>query len=498
MRSYVQGQTAIGSTSNPSVQEDQTTCAATSLLDIPSAVLNQPQFDGQMRRALAMTSRPMRALVMRACTCVTVFFPQEPFNAPHNNRQLQVAVDHLRFCCSQGLHLRKLCFSGKKDSWGCYNPHLCVSDLGPLRALSPSAQINLQQLDISGAFGVTSLEPLAALSNLQVLVCEKVESGASSRSRRGVHLPPGDLSLRPLAQLTNLQHLSCSGMVQVTDLRPLALLPNLQHLKFEQRGVWGACDASPLASLASLRSLTFCVSRVSSLSPLSALTRLEHLDTSFMWRVTSLEPLSALIKLSYLDVSYIGNGSGGIGISSSSSSSSNSSSNSSSSSNRPHPCVSSWGLAPLAALTRLEALRCAGLQSKSSCSCPQPDSCCSKCSLILEPIAALTGLTSLDCSQMKVGDLQPLATLTNLRCLRIYGLKGPMACRPDSACPLFLEPVAALTGLTSLNCSYMTVGSLRPLAALTNLRHLSCYATRGVTSLEPLAMLTNLERLEQA
>eukprot|EP00983_Pelagomonas_calceolata_P047071 1140454-Pelagomonas_calceolata.AAC.3 len=79
-------------------------------------------FDGGTRRALSMTSRPMRALVLRACTAFTVH--------PADYLQLQGMLDHLCQCCAQQLCLGRLFI----EPFG--SGSTSVTDLGSLAALT--------------------------------------------------------------------------------------------------------------------------------------------------------------------------------------------------------------------------------------------------------------------------------------------------------------------------------------------------------------------------
>jgi internalin A len=145
-------------------------------------------------------------------------------------------------------------------------------------------------------------------------------------------------------------------------------------------------------------------------------------------------------------------------------------------------------LAPLAALTGLQTLNCWSTQVSD-----------------LAPLAALTGLHSLDCSRTQVSDLAPLAALTGLQSLYcsdtqvsdlapLAALTGLQTLDCSDTQVSDLAPLAALTGLQSLNCSSTQVSDLAPLAALTGLQTLFCYSTQ-VSDLAPLAALTGLQSL---
>ncbi len=118
-------------------------------------------------------------------------------------------------------------------------------------------------------------------------------------------------------------------------------------------------------------------------------------------------------------------------------------------------------VAPLARLTALQSLDCLGTQVAD-----------------LAPLARLTALQSLDCSRTRVADLAPLARLTALRQLN---------CSTTQVADL--APLARLTALQSLVCSHTRVADLAPLARLTALQSLVCSGTQ-VADLAPLARLT--------
>ena len=101
----------------------------------------------------------------------------------------------------------------------------------------------------------------------------------------------------------------------------------------------------------------------------------------------------------------------------------------------------------------------------------------------LGPLAGLTALQSLVCSNTQVTDLGPLVGLTALQSLD---------CSHTQVTDL--GPLAGLTALQSLDCSNTQVTDLGPLAGLTALQSLVCSNTQ-VTDLGPLAGLTALQSL---
>ncbi len=101
----------------------------------------------------------------------------------------------------------------------------------------------------------------------------------------------------------------------------------------------------------------------------------------------------------------------------------------------------------------------------------------------LEPLAQLTQLQSLDCSWTQVADLGPVAQLTRLQSLD---------CSQTRVADL--GPLAQLIRLQSFDCSRTEVAELGPLAQLTRLQSLDCRRTQ-VADLGPLAQLTRLQSL---
>ncbi len=101
----------------------------------------------------------------------------------------------------------------------------------------------------------------------------------------------------------------------------------------------------------------------------------------------------------------------------------------------------------------------------------------------LTPLANLTNLESLDLYGTEVSDLTPLANLTNLEYLGLYGAEVSD-----------LTPLANLTNLEVLSIDGTEVSDLTPLANLTNLEDLYLDDTE-VSDLTPLANLMNLKHL---
>lgn len=106
----------------------------------------------------------------------------------------------------------------------------------------------------------------------------------------------------------------------------------------------------------------------------------------------------------------------------------------------------------------------------------------------LGPLAGLSGLDRLKISHMPVTDLRPLAGLSGLRALQLTYLAAPA---PD------LKPLAGLAGLEELDLSWWgATPDLSPLAGLTGLRRLNLSGLRHpAPDLRPLAGLAGLEEI---
>ncbi|HMS82227.1 MAG TPA: COR domain-containing protein [Nitrospira sp.] len=101
----------------------------------------------------------------------------------------------------------------------------------------------------------------------------------------------------------------------------------------------------------------------------------------------------------------------------------------------------------------------------------------------LSPLAPLTALQQLNCSDTQVSDLSPLHTLTALQHLDCLGT-------PISD----LSPLSPLTALQQLHCWNTQVSDLSPLHSLTALQQLN-YSNTQVSDLSPLHTLTALQQL---
>ena len=107
----------------------------------------------------------------------------------------------------------------------------------------------------------------------------------------------GVTDLNPIAQLTQLQELNIYR-TNVIDLTPIAQLTQLSKLDISGNGV---VDLTPLAQLTQLKELGIKNTGVTDLTPLSGLTQLSKLD---MWGtpINDLTPLAQLIRLTEIRI----------------------------------------------------------------------------------------------------------------------------------------------------------------------------------------------------
>lgn len=124
-------------------------------------------------------------------------------------------------------------------------------------------------------------------------------------------------------------------------------------------------------------------------------------------------------------------------------------------------------LEPLASLTNLKTLELKGTSVKN-----------------LAPLTGLAELQVLNLGQTEVKDLTPLADLTNLKTLSLEhtDIKD-------------LTPLAGLTNLKTLDVSFTSVSDLTPLVTLANLQTLNVRGTL-VKELAPFTGFTNLRTLD--
>ena len=304
---------------------------------------------------------------------------------------------------------------------------LTLQGIGPWNLQPLAGLFRLVELALHGLDG-SDLRPLADLVNLSSLELMR----------------PRERDWDQLTQLANLRHLSLSD---VPDLSAVAQLSSLISLAVDRST--GANDLGSVATLTGLRSLTIKFDHAESpvdLEPLRGLTALTDLalEGSVYGEATAVPTLEQLTSLGELRSLYVM----GFGVVN--------------------------DLEPLADLTKLATLYLRGL--------PQVRD--------LEPLADLTSLTTLRLwGAMPVRDLGPLRGLRGLTTLDLYELTGVYD----------IATVGSLTGLTTLKLQVLPIEDLDPLATLGNLRDLTICGgytvPTNVSSLEPLSGLSSLATL---
>jgi len=162
-----------------------------------------------------------------------------------------------------------------------------TADVEPLGSLP-----NLKMLGLSGYY-LPSLEPVAQLTNLQVLLLDRVS------------IKDDKLNLAPLVKLDQLKFIDVSN-TRADDLSPLADLHELRIIKANNiqatEGIFGGLYW--LKDLTKLQDLELAGTPVAVIGVLSNLKDLARLNLSAT-RVNDVSPLKDLPKLQELDLSNI-------------------------------------------------------------------------------------------------------------------------------------------------------------------------------------------------
>lgn len=299
--------------------------------------------------------------------------------------------------------------------------------------------ILVDSLNLSGRMNVKSLEPVAMLSLLRILL-------ASST---------GVIDISPLKNLGKLQVLQLNN-TGVTSLQPLGTLTSLSILSIENTQV---ADLSPLYGMTSLKTVFADNSQVVLREANAFLDKnpacmllFQTFENNSWWKglpkawqevfMTAagiktapdkfqLQQIAGMDKLSFSEN------------------------------------VSIVELTPLLKLSRLTELSFTGTSVTS-----------------LEPIRNMDKLTSLNCAKNPIEDLSPLAGLVNLKSLDF-----------SNTLVEELMPIQNLSELEVLKFSGSKVKRLKYLANLKNIRVLEMYNTK-ITSLDEVEEMKNLESLK--
>jgi Leucine-rich repeat (LRR) protein len=305
-------------------------------------------------------------------------------------------------------------------------------------------------------------------------------------------------SLEPLAKLTNLKDIQASGTL-ISDISPLSDLIDLKVLSCANTRVG---DLMPLQALQQLEKLDFSNTLLESLDGLNSLNRLQILKID-KTGVDKIEPVAACkaLRLIYCDNTKVGK----VDIDKFLDS-------------NPECLIiyqtsllkSWWGsLSPawiavfrahtqidepptreqLHTLAGLNVMEMAGNREITS----------------LEPLKTLHRLEELSLANSILKDISPVHDLVRLKKLNLSG--NPVTdLTPVSSLPNLmqldisntaiekLDALKTIVSLEYLNCSGTQIKKLDPLAYLLNLKKLECYNT-GISNLKPLINLVHLRQL---
>ena len=312
-----------------------------------------------------------------------------------------------------------------------------ITDLSPLATLTFLTHLNV------GGNQVANLKPLTNLTHLTRLSLWNNQV----------------TDISPLSSLTALTYLNLADNY-VSDLRPLGHLVHLDELDLFDNEI---VDIAPLTDLKNLRHLTLTDNHIQNVSPLERLTQMEVLRIKGN-PIKNLWPLS---NLNLMDLKY----------------------DALPDPTTPTPPAEAWipdpalraairgelGILPDVPLTKEELPRLHYLDADQ------------KGVRNITGLAFATNLRELHLSENPITDLHPLASLTQLESLDLWGLS------PDTL-NLDLRPLAELINLEKLSLGKNRIADIHLLAGLRNLRTLEL-AHNDISDIRPLAALTNLKEL---
>lgn len=318
----------------------------------------------------------------------------------------------------------------------------------------------ISELDITGKDNITSLEPLAKLTNLK-----KILAG-------GTYIN----DITPLSDLIDLEVLSCAG-TRVSSLIPLQALVNLEKLDFSSTLI---DSLSGLNGLGHLEVLQIDRTGVDDLRPVMGCKSLSiiYCDNTKVGKVDidkflDKNPDCLIIYQTNLLKSWWSD------------------------------LPSAWQTAFRAHTqiddppTREQLQTLAGLNSV--------DLTGNRDITSLEPLRNMSRLEELSLANGTLQDIIPLRDLARLKKLNLSGNPvsdlSPVSYLPNlvqldisNTAITKLDALEPMVNLEQLNCSGTQIKKLDPLALLKNLKKLECYNT-GISNLKPLAGLTKLKQL---
>ena len=354
-----------------------------------------------------------------------------------------------------------------------------LSDLGPLAELTNLTTLTMRHLKTA-----CRLDPLAEMDHLTELTfysCPGVQglgplAGRNELTSIKFHDCPNLSDLRPLAGLTSLETIEFMSCPKITDLGPLADVEALKSLEFN--GCPGITDLRPLASLAGLSAISF-EKHAPDLSPLAD-SSVESIELGWSTKLQGQASLKRVTSLTlrydveFDDLASIPNLKSvlieGYGMAPRSMKALAGCETLESLEIR---CPIKTDLAPLATLKNLRDLKLSYVQLPAA---------------ELRPLAKLKKLANLDLNwHNPLDNLQPLGSLRKLASLKLR-VGGP---------ELDLRALAELQDLRTLDLSVWGLCDLAPLTQLIDLQslHLRISNSEKIRNLDALAKLPNLESL---
>ncbi|RKU19976.1 hypothetical protein C6503_06835 [Candidatus Poribacteria bacterium] len=312
-----------------------------------------------------------------------------------------------------------------------------ITDLSPLATLTSLIHLNI------GGNQVADLKPLTDLTHL---------TGLSLWQNRVT-----DVS--PLNSLTALTYLNLADNY-VSDLRPLAHLIHLDELDLFDNEI---VNITPLRDLKNLRHLILTDNHIQDLSPLDGLTQMEVLRI----KGNPIEDLWPLFNLNLRDLKY----------------------DAVPDLTAPTPSSEAWMPDPaLRAAVRGELGLLPGVPlTKEKLPMLHYLDADQKGVRDITGLAFATNLGELHLSENPITDLRPLAKLTQLESLDLWGLSPDM---PN----LDLRPLAELINLEELSLGRNRIADIQLLIGLKKLRTLDL-SYNEISDIHPLAVLADLEEL---
>ena len=327
-----------------------------------------------------------------------------------------------------------------------------VSDINPIRNLNKIKELNISGTkvkDISNLKYANVVQDFKA-DNVQISDVSVVSFFKDLNNLSLMNTNIDDIS--SLSRCINLTNLNLSG-THITDLSPLTNLLNLYDLNISNTPV---SNISPLHSLVNLHSLNIESTQVTDLSPIDKLERLNEINFSNT-KVSDLLPLSKMSRLTkiYCDNSLVDKKMADAFMSS-----------------NPNVLV----------IYETKALELWWNDLPSFWKDLLTDQAMTSKRPTKEELHSIINIRSLKVNHF-IQDAEPISRLTNIEFLDMSESKI------DDLSPLY-----GLHNLKSLNVKNTTISDLTPLSNIKTLKDLNIENT-GVKSLKPLHNLSNISKI---